>query len=326
MTQLRTDGVHCREFAGTGPVILNQGSSSNGCCLFRFHHGPITNVRLSFPKSITTITCNATILYYTVVYYTVVYYSRVYWYAQYQVSGQVKCDTEIIEGIVTKIIHCALSGSSTVILSLSFVRVLQQSRVYDVGDFYMCVCVFSSHSFWTSMDVPAGVTQEEGHTGFLIHLLSVVHALIFLARRIQPFLSLVDREVEFCVHTTRWTFLFLFFSFLGRKIPFAGIELTSQRARGLRGTSELPGRPAHIPVIICTIVIYILSGIFKRFVPKSRICAHFFSRFHSEVMENGPHRMGNIATFMPFMPNQSINQSINQSMNLPPHVSSSLSF
>ena len=66
-----------------------------------------------------------------------------------------------------------------------------------------CVCVFSSHSFWTSssLDIPAGVTQEEGHTGFLIHLLSVVRALIFLARRIQPFLSLVDREVEFCVLT-----------------------------------------------------------------------------------------------------------------------------
>ena len=63
------------------------------------------------------------------------------------------------------------------------------------------VCVFSSHSFWTSMDVPVGVTQEEGHTGFLIHLLSAVRALIFLARRIQPFLSLVDREVEFCVLT-----------------------------------------------------------------------------------------------------------------------------
>ena len=65
----------------------------------------------------------------------------------------------------------------------------------------MCVCVFSSHSFWTSssLDVPAGVTQEEGHTGFLIHLLSAVHALIFIARRIQPFLSLVDREVEFCI-------------------------------------------------------------------------------------------------------------------------------
>ena len=66
---------------------------------------------------------------------------------------------------------------------------------------YVCVCVFSSHSFWTSMDVPAGVTQEEGNTGFSIHLLSAVLALIFLARRIQPFLSLVDREVEFCVLT-----------------------------------------------------------------------------------------------------------------------------
>ena len=61
--------------------------------------------------------------------------------------------------------------------------------------------LFSSHSFWTSMDVPAGVTQEEGNTGFSIHLLSAVLALIFLARRIQPFLSLVDREVEFCVLT-----------------------------------------------------------------------------------------------------------------------------
>ena len=65
----------------------------------------------------------------------------------------------------------------------------------------VCVVVFSSHSFWTSMNVPAGVTQEEGHTGFLIHLLSAVHALLFLARRIQPFLSLVDREVESCVLT-----------------------------------------------------------------------------------------------------------------------------
>ena len=67
----------------------------------------------------------------------------------------------------------------------------------------MCVvCVFSSLSFWTSssLDVPAGVTQEEGNTGFLIYLLSAVRAFIFLARRIQPsFLSLVEREVEFCV-------------------------------------------------------------------------------------------------------------------------------
>ena len=93
-------------------------------------------------------------------------------------------------------------------------KVLRGIRVHTVVfwpiKYYLCtwynvltVCVFSSHSFWTSssLDVPAGVTQEEGRTGFLIHLLSAVRALIFLARRIQPFLSLVDREVEFCVLT-----------------------------------------------------------------------------------------------------------------------------
>ena len=106
------------------------------------------------------------------------------------------------------------------------------------------------------MDVPAGVTQEECHTRFLIHLLSAVRALIFLARRIQLFLSLVDCEVEFCVLTiysfsTRWAFLFCF---LVRKIPFAGIELTSQRVRGLRGTSELPERPLNTKYPYCTTV------------------------------------------------------------------------
>ena len=82
------------------------------------------------------------------------------------------------------------------------------------------------------------VTQEAGHTGFLIHLPSAVRAFIFLARRIQPFLPLVDREVEFCVLTIQsfcWAFVFLVFSFLVRKIPFAGIELTSQRVRRLHG-------------------------------------------------------------------------------------------
>ena len=66
----------------------------------------------------------------------------------------------------------------------------------------VCVCFLPIHSGQSSsLDVPAGVTQEEGHTGFLIHLPSAVRALIFVARRIQPFLSLVDREVEFCVLT-----------------------------------------------------------------------------------------------------------------------------
>ena len=120
----------------------------------------------------------------------------------------------------------------------------------------MCFCVF----FQFILDIMFVGRTRRGHTGGRSHrrkvtqdfsstfYLSAVRALIFLARRIQPFLSLVGREVEFCVLTiqsfsTRWAFLVLFFSFLVRKIPFAGIELTSQRVRGLRGTSELPGRP-----------------------------------------------------------------------------------
>ena len=51
------------------------------------------------------------------------------------------------------------------------------------------------------MDLPAGVTQEEGHTGFFIHHPSAVRTLIFLVRSIQLFLFLVDRKVEFCVLT-----------------------------------------------------------------------------------------------------------------------------
>ena len=97
-------------------------------------------------------------------------------------------------------ILCQKGGGSSVTRVPS--TILSPCRVLKLN-FITCVCVFSSHSFWTSssLDVPAGVTQEEGHTGFLIHLLSAVRALIFVARRIQPFLSLVDREVEFCVLT-----------------------------------------------------------------------------------------------------------------------------
>ena len=77
-----------------------------------------------------------------------------------------------------------------------------------------------------------GVTQEESHTQFFIHLPSAVRALIFFARRIQPFLSLVDREVEFDLIVLHSLGNFFF---LERKIPFAGIDLTCQRVRRLRG-------------------------------------------------------------------------------------------
>ena len=71
----------------------------------------------------------------------------------------------------------------------------------------VCVCVFflpnhSGHQVrWTYQ--PGSHRQEEGHTGFLIQLPSAVRALTFLARRIQPFLSLADREVEFLVFIVR---------------------------------------------------------------------------------------------------------------------------
>ena len=96
----------------------------------------------------------------------------------------------------------------------------------------MYVCVF----FPFILDIKFVGRTSRGHTGG--------------RRRIQPFLSLFDREVEFCVLNDLIVlhplgiFIFVFLVFLVRKILFAGIELTSQRVRGLRGTSELPGRPA----------------------------------------------------------------------------------
>ena len=43
---MRTDGVQCREFAGTGPVVLKVVPVTGAA--FAGHHGPII-VRLSFP-------------------------------------------------------------------------------------------------------------------------------------------------------------------------------------------------------------------------------------------------------------------------------------
>ena len=62
----------------------------------------------------------------------------------------------------------------------------------------LCVlCVF----FPSILDIKFVGRTSRGHTGFLIHLPSAVRALIFLARRIQSFFSLVNRKVEFCVLT-----------------------------------------------------------------------------------------------------------------------------
>ena len=60
----------------------------------------------------------------------------------------------------------------------------------------MCVCVCLCCPLIYSGRQVCGRTNR-GHTGFL-HLPPAVLAFIFLARRIQPFLSLVDHEVELC--------------------------------------------------------------------------------------------------------------------------------
>ena len=61
------------------------------------------------------------------------------------------------------------------------------SMCYVCMDVYICVflCFLPIHSGhqvrWTYQ--PVSHRQEEGHTGFLIHLPSAVHSFIFLARR-----------------------------------------------------------------------------------------------------------------------------------------------
>ena len=69
-------------------------------------------------------------------------------------------------------------------------------------DFSLCVVVF----FPFILDVRLVGRTSRGHRrkvakDFLKNLPSAVLTLIFLARRIQPFLSLLDLEVEFCVLT-----------------------------------------------------------------------------------------------------------------------------
>ena len=87
-----------------------------------------------------------------------------------------------------------------------FAAYLEQSWKFYVYTVYkylwgVCVCVCVVIPFILDVrfvDVPAGVTQPGGRSHRISPPFSAVLALIFLARRIQPFLSLVDREVEFC--------------------------------------------------------------------------------------------------------------------------------
>ena len=66
-----------------------------------------------------------------------------------------------------------------------------------------CVCVVIPFILDVRLvDAPSGVSQEKGHTVFF-HLPSAVLISILIGRRIQASLSLVEREVEFCILTNR---------------------------------------------------------------------------------------------------------------------------
>ena len=65
----------------------------------------------------------------------------------------------------------------------------QQYHVGEKPTDILSVCVF----FPSILDIKFVGRTSRGP--------SAVRALIFVARRIRPFLSLVDREVEFCVLT-----------------------------------------------------------------------------------------------------------------------------
>ena len=93
------------------------------------------------------------------------------------------------------------------------------------------------------VDVPAGVTQE-GHTGFL-HLPFAVLALIFLARRIQPFLSLVDREVEFRVTNDFINLHLLLGVFFPSSCDDTEVRTHVPTSEGFEVPTEPPGRPAE---------------------------------------------------------------------------------
>ena len=142
----------------------------------------------------------------------------------------------------------------------------------------MCVCFF----FPFILDVrivgcTCRVTQEEGNTGCLIHLPSAGPALTFPVK-VRPFLSLVDRGVEFCVLTilsfsTCWAFLFIYFIFIFvRKNPSYRDSNSRPNVSEVLGLpTELPGRPALSSVCVCLCFLPIHSGHEVRCVREPRI-------------------------------------------------------
>ena len=97
------------------------------------------------------------------------------------------------------------------------------------------------------VDEPTGVTQEECHT---LHVPPAALVLLFIARRIQPSHSLVDRKVEISgtqalivLHLLGYIFLLVCFIYRAyiyiyiyiRKIP---VRVTASRFEPTSSTSE----------------------------------------------------------------------------------------
>ena len=118
----------------------------------------------------------------------------------------------------------------------------------------VCVCVF----FPFILNIKFVGRTSRGHTGGRSHRIShppsfcgaclnfsrEKDSAIPFPRRPRSRILCTDDLIVLHPLSIFFFFFFFFFFFLVRKIPFAGVELTSQRVRGLRGTSELPGRPA----------------------------------------------------------------------------------
>ena len=122
--------------------------------------------------------------------------------------------------ILDQMLHSILLDFYTISATCLLVSMYRSTPMTSL----VCVCV----SLPFILDIKFVGRTSRDHTGGRSHV-------IFLARRIQPFLSFVDREVEFCVLTIyRCPLVGHSFFFLVRKILLTGIELTSQRVRRLR--------------------------------------------------------------------------------------------
>ena len=116
--------------------------------------------------------------------------------------------------------------------------------------------LFPSRWFWTSssLDVSAGVTQEEGHTGFLIHLPSAVDAFIFFARRIsavtfprRPWSRILCTDDLIVLHLFGiYIFIYIFY-FVVRKNPsYRDTNLRLNVSEGYEVTSWATGATGSV--------------------------------------------------------------------------------